>query len=879
MQTTTGTRLKPDAVDDLKKSGLSESTIDAASLADGSGDSRTHSHYSIPYHNFNGTLLTPSYYRIKLIPSNLATGQKYKQAKNSQNRIYIPPINKIRPDLYPTPEAAESAWFCPANDLFITEGEKKALAGAQVGLLCLGLGGIDNWRSGRIGLGEIEAQAEDSDGEKTIKTSALQHLVSDADVDNTVAPELRELIQRNALTDRKVWLIFDAESGNSNSNSALNVQRAMWDLAEYLENHGAVVQQLAFPSQPQTVGGGKIGLDDYLAAGGKIEDLTPQPVVPSDIKVYVNANLNSTKRGKSKRQTLNQVAKAVTNALDLKGQRFEDVDTKELLYWSNEEKTLYGLNNHQTSNGAVTQLRSSGLGRLLTVRYGVKTTDGPATQTIFDEFASRSGIKRVKTRCGFTNDPEANDGKGAALLQVDNKHFLYVDANGIYFAENGEGDYFFKQQDHNHSSDEDVVALDRLQSLSNRKLEIDDPYEGKWLETLKRVNTRRLFGCTQSETHLIIACLFYLSPAMFRWKGLQLPLELTLGEPGSGKSTLYNLRRNIITGDSSLDNQPLSQKDWYAQITASNNGGMWICDNMGDLPDGFDKAFSDELARLITDPKPRVKLRTLYTTHDLTEAPVNCCFAITAVRSPLFRPDILERSLIIQMDTIPSGKRDGGWLGRHSRMDWLEDYALILQRFLSRVELGWDEEYLSQWRLIHLEQAMIQMAYAISPTLGPLMNSIVEAKKLSRIVEHQKQENNPVLECITAFLTEKGDAYLKRKVSRQAVDKFEEIPHGALTEDDLTFTFGIKDLVRWASFDAGERFGHVKLFNGSMQQVNKWLQSNQSTLREGYEMTFTYRNNILHGQVPARRIVELVRARQAAQEMEDTVDVDTHALV
>ena len=62
-----------------------------------------------------------------------ADGGKYLVPKGSANRLYIPP----------GVTAAQLA--DPTLLLILTEGEKKALKGAEVGLLCVALGGVYNW--------------------------------------------------------------------------------------------------------------------------------------------------------------------------------------------------------------------------------------------------------------------------------------------------------------------------------------------------------------------------------------------------------------------------------------------------------------------------------------------------------------------------------------------------------------------------------------------------------------------------------------------------------------------------------------------------------------------------------------------------------------
>jgi hypothetical protein len=113
----------------------------------------------------------------------------------------------------------------PAVPLFITEGPLKADAAAGIGLCCVALLGVWNWRNGDGWLADWE------------------HV---------------------ALKGRQVFVCFDSDAVLKPS-----VHGAMARLGAVLANKGAEVFYIYLPSD----GGAKAGLDDYIAAGHGVDDL------------------------------------------------------------------------------------------------------------------------------------------------------------------------------------------------------------------------------------------------------------------------------------------------------------------------------------------------------------------------------------------------------------------------------------------------------------------------------------------------------------------------------------------------------------------------------------------------------------------------------
>jgi hypothetical protein len=85
--------------------------------------------------------VTP-YVRVKIdkpwVNPTAGKAMKYAQRKGAGNRMYFP----------------AGTWASWLEDtqvvVFVTEGEKKAVAGLEAGLFTVGLGGVDNWSSGKV---------------------------------------------------------------------------------------------------------------------------------------------------------------------------------------------------------------------------------------------------------------------------------------------------------------------------------------------------------------------------------------------------------------------------------------------------------------------------------------------------------------------------------------------------------------------------------------------------------------------------------------------------------------------------------------------------------------------------------------------------------
>ena len=129
--------LAPSNLEDLKRSGLNDQTIEASGIftvppADFKKyrlPAKAISAYAIPYPNSDMI-------RFRLFYEEGDSGPRYFQQKGSGNKLYIP--------FSITKEILDDN----AIPLYITEGEKKALKACQEGLACVALSGLWNWSAG-----------------------------------------------------------------------------------------------------------------------------------------------------------------------------------------------------------------------------------------------------------------------------------------------------------------------------------------------------------------------------------------------------------------------------------------------------------------------------------------------------------------------------------------------------------------------------------------------------------------------------------------------------------------------------------------------------------------------------------------------------------
>jgi len=144
-------------------------------------------------------------------------------------------------------------WVAPQPVLAVIEGEKKADALASVGVPAVCLTGVWSW-------------GHEVDGRKGTPLAEWEHV---------------------PLAGRPVCLVFDSDVATNE-----HVQLALTRLSAYLRERGARV----WWTLPPAGGNGKVGVDDYLAAGGSWDQLVRQSVFPNPLDFRTLTEVAGTRR-------------------------------------------------------------------------------------------------------------------------------------------------------------------------------------------------------------------------------------------------------------------------------------------------------------------------------------------------------------------------------------------------------------------------------------------------------------------------------------------------------------------------------------------------------------------------------------------------------
>ena len=165
---------------------------------------------------------------------------RYLQPPNTLNSLYLPrQIDGVDFDW--------GQFLSGDKDLYITEGEKKALLACKRGLPCIALGGVDMWRASKRGIEEL--------------------------------PMLRQI----NFAGRSVLIIFDTDTANGLKPTVLQAANRLMD---YLAVQGAVPQLVILPPREDGV---KVALDDYLMQNS-VDDLL-DVVIPQNAVQHAAAVL------------------------------------------------------------------------------------------------------------------------------------------------------------------------------------------------------------------------------------------------------------------------------------------------------------------------------------------------------------------------------------------------------------------------------------------------------------------------------------------------------------------------------------------------------------------------------------------------------------
>lgn len=804
------------AIEDLHRSGLEPKDIAARVLGASEmaatgveNASRIPEGYVIPYFDLHGELVP--YYRVKIL--DVHSPAKYRAIKDMPNHVYFPP------GLLRLLEQPQHKY------IIITEGEKKAACAVRRGFPCVALSGVDNWRNRKITFpdttefkaiknrGVIQAKIPSGD------SNAL--VVQDTGV---VAIGFHDLVDFMVQREMDVIIIFDSDGPSGVKDQ---VQRAAATLGYELRYRGlpiASIRQLVLPAGKDQ----KVGLDDYLvgrgtkAFAGLLRATRAKkmafPRHPNP-KTFVASRLQKSRLSRKETQ---DVSLSILMELESRGRRLRNINTHEMFYFSHKTHTLMPV---QLANPRVT-LHDTAFGSFLYREFNISQIDQRVVGWLATQFSGEPGVEEGVTHKVMCRPPEMSD---SIAYQLSNSHFIVITPDPkkpFIICLNGERGVLFEEghvKPLSHTSMEFLLE----EALEDDEIHWHDVMQG--FEFMPSVPAgasappnKQSREQMLDEGRMLATLLYYMSPWLLRWRGTQLPVEMVIGEPGSGKSSLYALRQTILTGVPRLSNMTNDIKDWYAGITT--HGGLHILDNVhftGSNKD-YQQRLSDELCRLVTEPDPHIELRKLYTTSDIVSLPVNTTFAVTAIEQPFFTTDLIQRAAIFELSAISTG-HDARW-GQNQldrlggRPGWVAHQLATLHKFLVRASEEWDDSYKATHRLANYEQALTLMA----KVLGMPYEWIPRA--LHRATATKMSDTDWTLAGLSDFV----DWFKEKKGEKYFMERF-----------------SARDVVMWAEAH-DEHSKNATLTNG--WRLGKYLRGHKGSLQKNLRVyeNGTYANKTMY---------------------------------
>lgn len=721
---------------DLEASGLSPSDVNARVMENPERAALKVEYstngYIIPYYDISGKILP--FYRARLFD----VVPKYRQPKDTPTYVYFP-----RSFLELTSRGGV---------VFLTEGEKKATLACKLGYATAALGGVDAWRNRTLTLpGDTELEAKGS-------KKALIAKVDDVteDVLASLAVGMQDLIDVILQKDLTLIIVFDSDKSTGIKPS---VQRAAASLGFELRSKGVPfsrIRQLILPfsTGDDDASTDKVGLDDFLQQDGgtetfeglvkrTLEKRSAFPRHPS-IQDYVGKRLQ---RRILTRKENQHIAMAVLSELDALGIRLRDADAKQMYYFDFRTRRLMKAG---FLYGKTDEAHDTPFGSLLYQRFGIGAADQRVLEWLSAQFNGEPPIEHVSPERVIARPIRDAD---SVHLQLSDGEYCTVDGEGLSIKDNGADGILFEE---GHVAPIDARELARAFQRQEKAYTAKQPngLDCWWMDVLNDVRLK-----DHNRGQEVLALLYYVSPWLNRWRGTQLPVELILGESGSGKSTLAETRLSIITGIPRLRNRPTDQKDWYAIV--SNAGGLLCVDNVQLADKTMRDTISDELCRIVTEPNPAIEMRKYYTNAEIVRFPVRTTFALTAIKQPFQNQDILQRSVIVELDK-PADPNvavsfDHDWTRRHleargGRVAWVAHHLYALHLFFKAIKHGaWTPTYRAKHRLINLEQSLAVMGKVFGWDPSKLLDM---PEYLATMYEGQLDDTDWTFEGLRAYVDE-----------------------------------------------------------------------------------------------------------------------------
>jgi len=636
---------------------------------------------------------------------------------------------------------------------------------------------------------------------------------------------LSDLIDYLTARNMEAIIIFDSDKGGIKPQ----VQRAAAQFGYELRYRGIPISSIRQLILPPSKKGDKIGLDDYLVRKGKktfasiIRTCRARRIAfprHPNPKTFVASRMQKVRLS---RKEVQDISLAILMELECRGRRLRNTATGDMFFFNEQTHTLMDV--HIGSQRIM--LHDTLFGAYLYREFNLSGIDTRVVGWLAAQFHGEPGAEDAITHRVLAKPTNLTN---CIAYQLSDSHFVILTPNPsepYIICENGEHGVLFEQGHVQHISHTAIEAelshaLDSSDFLWKKVLGDFNFTPSSPMNPNNTVPQAQLL----TEGRNLAILLYYLSPWFLRWKGLQLPVELTIGEPGSGKSSLYQLRQTIITGVPRLSNMTNDIKDWYAGVTS--HGGLYVLDNVhftGSSKD-YQQRLSDELCRLTTEPDPRIELRKLYTNADIVSLPVTTTFALTSLEQPFFTLDLLQRAAIFELDVIQEG-HDANWVAHQithgkGRIGWVAHQLAIIHKFLHLAihKKRWDSNYRAGHRLAHYEQALMLMADVIG----------IEKDWIPAALARQTATKMTEADWTIAGLEEFIVSHKKKHGDKYVMQRFSVKDVGAWAEEHDVYS-------KNATLTNGWRLGkYLKSHRGTLQKALNMFENGSSGNRTMYSV-------------------------------------------
>ena len=456
---------------------------------------------------------------------------------------------------------------------------------------------------------------------------------------------------------------------------AKNVQAEVSQFGMQLKYMGVPFKQL----RQYTYGSGDLTLERIKRT---LRPLSKFPKHPN-IREYILEKMAELDIGRFNRQEQQEIGLAILSDLEARGTRIRSLTTGDCYYFDRGTKELTRASLESANKDMI---QNTDFMARLYQDYGLARADYQIMSWFSTQFAAEDPIVRTKSYTTLMCEPRTSS---TVAIQITPSEFAYIDyekSPKATIRSNGDFNILFEKPPQNNEAI-DIKELEKWLEKERQKPTLDM----WWGDVTKEIRVKKNARFLQ-----ILALMFYVSPWLKGWRDIQLPIEVSTGEAGLGKSSLFQLRMQILTGNPKLQSLPDSMKEFHARI--ANVSGLCVFDNVHLENKSRRQQFSDEMCRLVTEPRPTISLRQLYKTAEIAEFPFNATFGITSIDNVFTKIDFIQRAIILQYERfgdIVEDARFGTWvsdkLGKYGgRTAWLAHHLVALERFFAIVEREWD---------------------------------------------------------------------------------------------------------------------------------------------------------------------------------------------